>query len=260
MTLGELLSELRVGILHDTSNAVAGASDYLWTDEQLVRYINEAQRRFARHALVIRDFTTPQCCQFTTVASQDTYPLDPSVLAVLSIRMTGDKADLARAGHSSFNTYHQPDTYFFDPSSLSQIPPGKPLAFDTDEGVTQTDYGTAAITNVRLYPTPIAPYNGIVANLRVARLPLTRFNVNNLSAYPEVPEDYHLDMLDWAAYLALRVADTDAGDIARANGYKASFEEHCRVAKAEFMRKTFTPLQWGFGRNGFTYERDNEGY
>ena len=55
-------------------------------------------------------------------------------------------------------------------------------------------------------------------------------------------------------------ADTDAGDIARANGYKASFEEHCKVAKAEFMRKTFTPLQWGFGRNGFTYERDNEGY
>jgi hypothetical protein len=60
MKLGDLLSELRLNILNDRSDRIDGDSDYLWTDETLVRYINEAQRRFACRSLVIRDATTPE--------------------------------------------------------------------------------------------------------------------------------------------------------------------------------------------------------
>ena len=259
MNLGDLLTELRENILHDKSDQVSGASDYYWSDATLIRYINEAQRRFARRSLILRDRTTPQACQFITVLNQPYYPLDPSVLAVLSVRMAGDYADLARGNHSAFDTYRTPDNYWFDPSQLSNLPPGKPVAYDTDEAISADDYGSMSAITLRLYPQPIAPWVGLVGSMRVIRLPLVRFSTTNpdLDAVPEIPEDHHLNMLDWAGYLALRSPDLDvAGDngLQRAEKLAASFEQHVQDAKKEAEKKMFAPALWVFGRNGFSWE------
>lgn len=254
MRLGDLLSELRENILHDRSSQVSGASDYLWSDTTLVRYIDEAHRRFARKSLCIRDKNTVECCQFTTVANQDEYPLHPSVIAVLSVRMSGDKIDLARAGHSAFDSYHMPNAYFFDPSQASYLNPGKPLAFSTDETLVENDYGSMSVVSLRLFPMVSSDYAGLTATMRVCRLPLVPLCVEDLDAIPEIPPDYHLDMLDWAAYLALRIVDVDAGAPDRAQEFRASFEAHVAEARRENMRKLFVPAQWGFGRNGFSWE------
>lgn len=260
MNLGEMLDELRTGVLHDVSDQIAGVTqDQLWSDTRLIRYINEAQRRFARRSLVIRDGNTPDCCQVQMVANQILYPLHTSVIAVISAKYTGDQTDLARAGHAALTTYRMPDTYLFNPIGLANLPPGKVLAYSTDEQVSANDYGTFNRITLRVYPQPSSDFTGIV-NLRVVRLPISRFTVDNIAAYPEVPEDYHLDLLDWAAYLALRIADNDAGDEDRAAAYAKSFEDHCVTARKEVMRKLFTPAPWGFGQNGFTYSRDGEGY
>lgn len=256
MTLGDLLAELRAGLLRDISYQVSGASDYLWTDSQLVLYINQAHRRFAQRSEVLRDSTTPQCCQIKTVAGQSLYILDKSVISVLSLQMAGDQADLARAGHSQFNTYRTPDPYFFDPSQLSNLPPGKAMAYSTDETMAQDDYGSWRSVVLRLYPVIAVPYNNIVGNLRVVRYPLCPLTLDNLDAIPEVPEDFHLNMLDWAAYLALRSPDLDiAGGDARglSKQFAASFEQHCIDAKKIAQKKNLTPLFWGFGGNGFSW-------
>lgn len=253
MKLAELLDELRVNILNDRSDRTGGSSDYLWTDATLTRYINEAQRRFARKGLVIRDSKTADCCQITLVAGQKEYTLHPSVLAVISARYEDDNVDLARGGHSAFDTYRQPDSYYFDPSQLSSLPPGKPLAFSTDETLEADDNGSISTVVLRTYPTPTADQAGKKLLLRVVRLPLEPLKSNN--SVPEIPEDHHIEMLDWAAYLALRIVDHDAGDPARANEFRASFEDHVRRARTDAMRKLFAPTQWGFGRNGFSWER-----
>lgn len=117
MNLGELLDELRHGILHDRSDQIDGDDlDYLWSNTRLIHYINEAERKFAREFLCIRDNMTPDCCFLQTIAGQREYTLHPSVVAVISAKMDGDRADLARGGHSPFQTYHTPDALFFDPS------------------------------------------------------------------------------------------------------------------------------------------------
>lgn len=254
MNLGELLQELRENILHDRSNRVAGASDQMWSDATLVRYIDEAQRRLAREGLVIRDASTPDVCVITPVNGTAEYALHPSVLAVISAKQDGDTADLARAGHSAFQTYRQPDPYFFDPSSLSTLAPGKVLAYSTDEYLRMDEDGSSGVVNLRLYPVPATGYLNPI-RLRVVRLPIERLNARNLLCVPEVPEIHHLEMLDWAAYLALRIVDVDAGMPNRAMEFRASFEDTVRKARATAMRKMFTPLQWGFGRNGFSWER-----
>lgn len=258
MRTEELLAELRHHVLRDVSDQVAGASDYLWSDNGLIRYINEGQNRFARQTKCIRDATTPLICRFVTVAGQEFYALDPHVVSVLSVRMTGDRADLARTGHNDLDTYRQPDTYYFDPSELSSMPPGKPLAWATDEGVVQDANGSYTAIQLRLYPMPIAPYYDIVGNMRVARLPLTELSISKPDGVPEVPEEHHMDILNWAAYLALRGVDLDVaggGAWDRAKEFRAAFDDAVSDMKKDAQSKMFRPLQWGFGRHGFSYER-----
>lgn len=252
MNLGELLDELRNNILHDRSDRIEGSSDYLWTDATLKRYINEAQRRFARKGLILRDGKTPEVTEVTLVTNQTEYTLHQSVLGVISAKLVGDPADLARAGHAALDTYRQPDSYYFDPSQLSSLQPGKPLAFSTDETLGADDNDSVGAISLRIYPAPTAAYNGQKIKLRVVRLPIDPLTSN--AQVPEIPEDHHLEMLDWAAYLALRIVDHDAGNPGRANEFRASFEDHVRNARNSAMRKLFAPLQWGFGRNGFTWD------
>lgn len=258
MNLGELLKELRVNMLRDGSQQVAGASDYLWDDQTLVNYINEGQDEIARRTKCLRDAVTPEVCQFTTVDGQEFYQLDDRVLGILSIKMVGDQADLARAGHADLDTYKKPDTYFFDPAQLENMPPGKPLAWTTDEGIYADGSGTMASIQLRLYPIPASPYTPNVGNMRVVRLPLNCLTLDNLTQVPEIPRNYHRKILDWAAYLALRGADLDVagGDaLGRAKMFQGSFENWIAEMKRDMQTKMFKPIQWAFGRNGFSYER-----
>lgn len=264
--LGALLKELRSNQLHDKSDLVAGASDYLWDDPTLVRYINEAQRRFAREALVIHDYTTDAITLITTVSFQRFYPLDPSIIQVLSVRMQRTDADgavydhtaLPRAGFDAFSNYHTPDPIFFDPNQLEQMKPGKPVAWGTDDGVTADPNGSFGVQSFRFFPIPDETYAGIPYRLRVVREPINDLVVTNLSAYPEIPAANHLDILDYAAYLALRNVDTDVAGgnaVQRAADFEARFDKNCAKAKALVMRKLFAPLQWGFGHNGWSWEK-----
>ena len=261
MNLGELVTELRDNILHDRSDQVSGASDYLWSNATLVRYINEAERRFATLSLILRDSTTPEVTQVPLVAGQTTYTLHPSVLGVISAKLAGDPADLARAGHGVLDTYRSPDPYFWDTSQFSTLPPGKPLAFTTDESVTADDRGSQSVVTLRVWPAPTADYAGVNVLLRVVRLPLNPLKlasdgtIASSRQVPEVPELHHLEMLDWAAYLALRIVDLDKGTPARAGEFRQSFEEHVKRARSVVMRKLFTPQPWGFGRAGFAWEK-----
>lgn len=255
MTLQELLDTLRVDILGDRTDRVAGTPDYLWSDAFLVRAINEAQRRFARKGLIIRDGSsdlTKVCLQ----TGQNEYALDPCILAVMSARYQDDNTDLKRAGHAVLDTYTIPDTYFFDPSQLSSFPDGKPLAFATDEYLSTDDYDSVSAVTLRVFPTPSADYNCKYVNLRVVRMPQVDLTTADMTAVPEIPSDHHFEMLDWAAYLALRIVDHDVEDTGRADRFKASFEENVKLARDNAMRKMFTPAAWGFGKNGFSWTRD----
>lgn len=256
MKLSDLLSELRENILHDRSDRVSGSTDYLWSDETLVRYINEAQNRFARKGLVLRDGTTPEVCEVTLATNTDTYTLHPSVLAVISVRHEDDTYDMVRTGHSTLGMYQTPDTPYWDPSTYTALPPGKPLVWNTDEQVLADDYDSLSTVQLRIYPKPSSSYNSDKLKLRVVRMPLEQLVATRLSAVPEIPSAHHIEMLDWAAYLALRVADIDAGAPVRASEFRETFEQHVRQARREAMRKMFAPQPWGFGRNGFSWEKN----
>jgi hypothetical protein len=251
--LSELLDELRTNILNDRSDRIDGTSDYLWTDTTLIRYINEAQRRFARRSFVIRDSTTAEVCDVTLVAGTTEYTLHPSVLSVLSAKIEDASADLIRVGHCVLGDFVNANAEIYNPAQLGAINPGNPIAYTTDETIGEDDEGTIAAVTLRVYPEPDAGAAGTVIKLRVVRLPIDHLTSGSMSAIPEIPADHHLEMLDWAAYLALRIVDQDAGSPKRAADFAASFEQHVQDAKRQVLRKLRAPQPWGLGRGGFSW-------
>lgn len=253
MILSDLVQELREGILNDRTDRASGTSDYLWTDATLVRYINEAQRRFAVRGLVLRDGSTDEVTRIELVEGQDVYPLHEAVLAVISARIEDQVADLTRVGHSTLNAYRAPTDTWFDPTYFTGVAPGPTLAYLTDEQLTGDDADSLSNVNLRVFPVPSTAQDGQVLRLRVVRKPIESLRVGALNASPEIPADHHLEMLDWAAYLALRIVDDDAGAPKRAAEFAASFEAHVQAAKNTAIRKLFAPMTWGFGAGGFSW-------
>lgn len=249
MKLSDLLDDLRNNILNDRGTST-GADDKLWSDTTLVRYINEAQRRFAKRSFVIRDSRTPEVVNVTVRSGVTEYDLHPSIIAVLSAKITNATTDLIRVGHTVLGQYTTQNAIIY-PSSFEQASPAAPMAFATDETLVEDDEGTIATVSMRLFPTPRAEDDGTVIKLRVIRMPLDELVVTNQSAVPEVPADHHLEMLDWAAYLALRIVDDDAGNPKRSQEFASSFEAHVVEARKLILNKLYAPQRWGFGRGGW---------
>ena len=255
MTLQELLGLLRESILNDRTDRESGSSDYLWTDQTLVTFINEAQRRFAVRSLILRDGSTDEATLVTLEAGKTIYSLHESVIAVLSAQRVDHNAQLLRVGHSIFDAYRSVNDRVVDPDTYTRHQPGVTLAFSTDEALNDLDSGSLSQISLRVFPAPSEAEDGKQVRLRVVRKPIERLRVNAPNATPEIPEDHHIEMLYWAAYLALRIVDDDAGSPRRAQEFAASFEAHVTEAKKLAMRKLFTPTSWGFGRGGFSWDR-----
>lgn len=230
MILRDLLAELRQNILRDVSTIVTGTSqdDYLWTDEALIRYIKDAEEKFAAGTLCLRDSVTTALTRITLIAGQTDYALDPRVASVYSALYNGN----VRMGRSSFGTIFgakgdiTPNAAYYEPQST-----GQPRLYYTDGDT----------NSIGFYPTPSAAEAGQTIRIWVSRRPLVPLSKNDLDAEPEIPEEYHLDLLEWAAWRALRNHDADIdGDpqnisivMARANSHRNRFNE----AVAECKRK-----------------------
>lgn len=257
MTLQDQLDELRYNVLRDRSDLIQGDDDSLWSDAALVRYISDAERRFARQSLILRDATTPDVVRVVLKSGVQTYPLHRVVLAVISARYTdasGTPYDLQRTGHAIVIQSSPIENLIFDPADpyTSSLPPGPPLAYFTDETLV---YARQARATLSVYPLPSPAEDGTVLNLRVIRLPLSRYALECLDRESELPEDYQLDVLEWAAYRAQRTFDGDAGAPTSAEQHKQAFDEAVKAAVREAKRKMFAGTTLAYGANGFTWTR-----
>lgn len=253
MIFRELLDELRTNILRDNSSLLAGDDDRLWSDVTLARYINEAYRRFARETLIIWDATTPELTQVFLQPGVTLYPLNPAALSVRSVRYHTDAVDLPRASHTRLDTYvGATQDQFFDVNTASELAPGRPRAWTVDE---ELQGGPNTPITLRVYPKPSTDEAGNVLYLRVSRLPLEPLTLDNEDAELEIPEDYHLDILNWAAYRAYSNHDADGGDATAAEKHKKAFDDCVKTAMQDAARRTFAPHGFSLGNGAFRWSR-----
>lgn len=229
MILRDLLAELRDNILRDTSTALTSANDdSLWSDETLVRYIRDAEEKFASSTLCLRDIATPALCQLTLVAGQADYPLDRRVLVVYAA-----SHGLLQLGHGTYASRY---------GQVGDLSPAYARYESDVTGTPKIFYTDRATASLGVYPTPDADAALTPVKLQVARLPLNPLSTANLDAEPEIPSEYHLDLLEWAAWRALRNhdadVDADANNLtivmARTGAHKKRFEEAVAECKRRF--------------------------
>lgn len=254
MNLREQLDELRYRLLRDTSNIIAGyKKDFLYSDEQLLRYIREAEYKFARETHILQDSVTPALTQVMLKTDVSTYELNCSVFEVVSARYDTCIIDLTRTGHFElYNRDSGDDTFDLFTVSTQAQEAGAPRAFSTDEGSVGKDFDRAVI--LKVYPTPSASENGKKVYLRVCRLPMRSYGIDKMdSSACEFPLDYQLDVLSWAAFRALEGLDADKGAPIPAEKHRVNFDAAVADAKKKLHRQMHVPMRIGYGGAGFSW-------
>ena len=252
MNLGDQLHELRTNILRDRSDLVAGESDSAWTDDTLLRYIKDAERRFARETMCLRDGTTPKYTRLTLREGVKNYPLDAAIFAIVSARPEGRDYDLKRTGHALVQSRDIDTSLTWDPAEASTLTPGAPLGFHTDETIVFAQQHKVTFT---VFPEPDADAAGTLINLRVIRVPCGGYTADDLDRESEIPEDYQLDVLEWAAYRAKRNNDGDVGQTPNADAHRAHFDDAIVRCKRDMRRRMHVATGLRYGQNGFSWGR-----
>lgn len=237
MTQDDLLDELRSNVLRDEEDA-----DSLWTDETLIRYLNDAYEEFAETTLVIRDKTTPDITQIVLTAGVADYELHEKVLTVYSARFDQDTFDLPLATHilqENRRTLFNDDfpSEFFLTQQLDESP-GRPRSYELEE----------ATSILRVFPAPSALEAGKILSLRVARLPSKLFNLDCSVNDIELPRRYHLALVDGAAALALANHDVDGEASAEGRTRRTAFDASMNKLVRRFNRLNHAPFRFAGAR------------
>lgn len=195
MNLGQLRAALRER-LDDT------AAFGLWSDAEISRLLNNAEREAAERARLLRDETTDSITRIVTVVGKPVYPLSDRVFAVdgLIEEATGNPvppavpALLQRFSNWKTRVANRPDAY------IVEVTPSERL-------------------QLRLFPGPSEA--DIAFRAAVYRYP--RFDMERDEDEPEIHWRHHERMLDGAEAELYRRRDRDTYDPKKADDAEARF-------------------------------------
>ena len=236
MNVNELLRELRRNILRDVSDAIgADEADFLWTDDGLLAYINDAYFRFCHLTEYLQDATTTAVTRIPLVQGQTDYPLHPSVIRVMSVEYGNLVLQVNTADHLLGDRQDSPG---YTRVRREDYPGVFAVVPDYEVGM------------LKVVGKPTAEDAGKDLRLRVSRYPIERLSFDNGEAEPELPERFHLDLLEWAAFRALRNHDADAENMGKASAHSTRFERAVEEVKNEFKARKFARIgytdSWGW--------------
>lgn len=212
MTLRELLDESRDKLDDKTT-------PYLWSDVELLRYINRAIAKLCKGAYLIADSTTVAVCQVAlTLLLGAHYTKHAKIILLRSAKLTGYNYPLA---HLDETTLEERFPYW------QAMNPGIPQVICDD------------LTSGKLTFIP-APDANYTANLVVYRLPLTDLVLETTTGSPEIHERYHEYILDGVLYQAYGKQDAETFDRNLELKYEVRFERNIQKAFRENFKDSYS--------------------
>ncbi len=201
MNLEELMTQARAALMDRQE-------PYLWGDEALAGYFNEAVQEACERAKLIEDSTTEAVCRIEAVPGQAEYALHASVLEVDRITFNG-------------RLLHETSIEAMDRQTTAwEAREGQPAQF-----VYEAPTG-AAKPRVRLVPAPALP--GVI-RLRVYRGALKPLSADVSAGKPEIAERFHVKLIDWVCRCAYMRPDPDGYDPGKAQMHEGLFERNFGV-------------------------------
>ncbi len=245
MTGQELVSHLRESILDDN------VAPYLWSDTELIRYLNYAEVQTCRRAHLIIDGTTgsdsgtgiwslgtggtrgsggiKSLCTLSVIASQATYNLSPKVLQI-------KRCQLLSMTYPLIGPVSYPE---MDEFMSGWIGTSGTVGTAGSGGIVRYFLNEPGNT-LTLIPSPSVTDT---ASLVVSRIPLIPFT---LITSPEIEEKYHEGLMDWAAHLAYMKNDADTLNLNMSKVYDDKFTRQFGPlpdAYSDRIRKTLSQKQ-----------------
>lgn len=173
---------------------------YLWTDEDIVRYLNDAVDEAAERAFLIEDRATPACSEITLIPGQATYDLHPSVLRIKRATFDGKPLHIS--------SVEAEDNQGFGWENREGPQPQKFIV-------------NGQATTITFVPSPTEA--GTVS-LTVYRTGLTPLTTDADTAEPELKPVYHTRLKDWMYRCAYLKRDAETLNEAKAAEHEAMFE------------------------------------
>ena len=194
-TLGKLLSRLR-------SDLDDEAEPRLWSDAELVEYVNRAVDEACLRTKLILDSDTPEVCQIRLIPGKASYPIHRSIMGIRRARIPG----------------HDPLRLVIAETLDDEWPNWQDQEAERPvDMICNLDSCT-----IRVHPTPTV-LNTV--HLTVWRTALQELDVDRLNEEPQVARVHHYNLLEWAKHLAYSKHDGDAHDPQAAATHAAYFSE-----------------------------------
>jgi hypothetical protein len=178
-----IVADLETEFRRRVSDRVA---DYLYTHDDFLANLREAETEACRRGLILTDATTTAVCNYTVSVDQAWVTLDARVLKVR-------RADLWTPNED-------------DPTIIRKDRLPRELQQDLpDDWPERTGDAECIVTDVergKLRLVPI-PTKAATLKLEIIRLPLVP-----LTTAPEIPARYHLQLLPWCLYRCYSTDDS----------------------------------------------------
>jgi len=194
--------------------------------------------KFAARTKCIIDATTAELTEITLQEGVDTYDLDEKVRGILNARLIMSDGILELEPSSDYHQFSGRESHINVAPHTRPTVAGLPSFFAYDE-----------TNRIKVYPAPRLEDAGLTLKLRVQRLPLVEFALDEqgepLDLSPEIPSEYHLELVEWAAYRALCNHDTEGENLPKATAHRNSFERAVIDCREEVRRKMTPPATFG---------------
>lgn len=214
------------------SEVVDTAKPYLWTDEDVFRYMNEAYRMFVRLIGGIPD-VSGDATVINVTAGDDQVDLHPSILRIMDAWNVSDNSQVKVINQTDLPMlFTDPDYKFLRPLMRKNSP--GPIRFL----LTGQQRNKGQVIQIPIVDEEI--------QMSIYRLPLVSI-VDDTHALDEVDEHHHNSLLYWMKHLAYLKQDAETFNQAKSDDFGDKFNEYCILSKAEWNRYKHKPRIVAYG-------------
>lgn len=198
MQISELLEAARNDYLDDKT------AEFLWTSPAMLRYFTEAERQACNRADLIYDDVTPQYTQIKLVAGQASYKFHSKITVIERFIWNG--LPLPK--------------YTKDELDVKQP------TWRTDIGLINKSPSVLVQGHtIRIVPSPVSEDILLAPNLLLETYRLPAVDITDFAQEPEIPCEYHRDLIYWVLHEAYKKQDADTFNQEKSDYYLARFTE-----------------------------------
>ncbi len=213
MTLGDLSTAFR-------ARAFDTKAPYLWSDDEVAEFAEDAENEAAERARLIRDSMTPAICQVAVVAGAASYMLDARILSVDRAKLDSQSVPLTLSSTTAMDLGQGARPRDWRASNSNWVG-GIGGGWEGRQGTPTIAVLDAEGAGWKLTLSP-TPTQADTLRLQVFRLPLEPLS-SDTDNVPEIPARLHIRLVDWMMFRAYSKQDAEAADAATAAKHEAAF-------------------------------------